>query len=103
MTMLLFDRFNWRVPVDCSGSISGSSSSICASIPLNQPKPNSYGFANGDPLTLSRFSSFFGSRTVVLLFLGGNDGVFGGREGLKYVFEGRMFFESCVLRGEGGR
>jgi hypothetical protein len=53
---------------------------------LNHPKPNSYGFANGEPLTLSRFSSFLGSRTAVL-FLGGNDGVLGGRKGLKFEIE----------------
>jgi len=103
MTMLLLDRFNVRTPAVWSNScVSCTSSSICASIPLNHPKPNSYGFANGDPLTLSMFSSFLGRRTAVL-FLGGNEGVLGGRDGLKLELEGVMFFDSCVLTGEGGR
>jgi len=48
------------------------------------------------------FSSFLGRRTAVL-FLGGNEGVFGRREGLKLELEGMTFFDSCVLTGEGGR
>jgi hypothetical protein len=104
MSMLLLDRFNWRKPAGWSDSCeSGSSSSICASMPLYQPRPNSYGFARGDPLTLSKFSSFLGSRTAVLLFLGGNDGVLGGRRGLKFEFEGSTFLDTCILTGECGR
>jgi len=38
-----------------------------------------------------------------VLFLGGNEGVLGGRDGLKLELEGVMFFDSCVLTGEGGR
>lgn len=72
MTILLFDRFRvrgWPTPFALMLSLSSfpSSSSLPVSVmdkPLNQPMPNSYGFASGEPLTLSMFSSFRGKRSV---------------------------------------
>jgi len=62
-------------------------------------------------LTLSKFSSFLGSR-VAVLFLAGNTGVLAGRVGLKLELEGTRLWdicaptfcrEICCFNGEGGR
>lgn len=78
---------------DCECCDSSASASAC----LNQPIPNWYGFASGDPFILSILSSFLGSRICggsllppipdgALLF--GNLGVLGGKDGLKLELEG---------------
>lgn len=72
---------------------------------LNQPMPNWYGFASGDPFILSILSSFLGRRIVdgrsllplipdgVLLF--GNFMFLSGREGLKFELEGTRPSSRC--------
>lgn len=68
-------------------------------MPLNQPIPNSYGFARGDPFTLSMLSSLLGNRIV-----GGSPelplgyiGVFGGNAGLNVELDGTR----CWVTGPG--
>ena len=52
------------------------------SSPVNQPSPRVYGFASGDPLTLSMLSSRRGARVGYVGALGGN------MVGLKVELEG---------------
>lgn len=98
-TMLLFDRFSVR-ELECfvppmSSSSAGSSSSANAT-PLNHPKPNWYGLAIGEPLTLSMFSSFRGSRTRVDWSWGrGNFGGLLGSDGLNFGAEGTREVVGC--------
>lgn len=105
----LFDAFSfveilgWE---DCKilGSSASASASACSML-LNQPMPNWYGFASGDPFILSILSSFLGRRIVdgrsllplipdgVLLF--GNFMFLSGREGLKFELEGTRPSSRC--------
>lgn len=114
MMILLLDRFSVRVaprPFICT-SLSSSSSKTDSPIstPLNHPSPNSYGFARGDPLTLSMLSSFLGSRMpVVVSSARGYIGVLGIKDGLNVEVDGTRLccvvlvsFVGC-LRGEVGR
>lgn len=72
--------------------------------------PNSYGFARGEPFTLSMLSSFLGSRIVVEgggpWLLLGYLGVFGGSSGLNTELEGTRLIvcrDVVGLAGDGGR
>jgi hypothetical protein len=63
--ILLPGLFEVAEPFDLAKSDSFSASSVSPdATPANQPSPSSYGFARGDPLTLSMFSSRLGSRIV---------------------------------------
>lgn len=111
--ILLFARFKVRGSV-CPSVVSNSLwlpsvSSSALVIPLNQPMPNSYGFARGEPFTLSMLSSFLGSRSAVggtPWLLLGYLGVFGGSSGLKVEDDGtrgRVCRDIDGLAGDVGR
>lgn len=104
ITILLLERFKvLGSALPFSGSSRPSSISVswsAISTPLNQPIPNSYGFARGEPFTLSILSSLLGNRIAV----GGSPrlptgyfGVFGGKAGLNVELDGTR----CCVVGPG--